>query len=192
MTDTTSIPPPPPPVPVAPATVPATPVLTVVPTTPASPPPAAPGTNVLDFIAAAKKERAKRRWSSNVMDRGYTQIPTILLWGQARLGLTADELNVLLQIISHWFYSGNDPHPSKARIAERMGKHARTVQGYLTSLEEKGFLKRVERFRASKGQDANGYDLSGLIAKLEAIAPEFKKVSDQNKTRRRKVEAPGK
>lgn len=97
-----------------------------------------------------------------------------------------------MQIISHWLYSGNDQHPSKARIAERMGKHARTVQGYLTSLEEKSFLQRVGRFRASNGQDANGYGLSGLIAKLEAIAPEFNKVADQNKTRRPKVEAPGK
>lgn len=153
-------------------------------------PVAAPPSNILDFDAALKKLKAKERWSGNVMDRGYTMLPTILLWGQAKLGLTADELNVLLQIISHWFYAGNDPHPSKGTIAARMGKHPRTVQDYITSLEKKGFLKRVERYRASKGQDSNGFDLSGLAAKLEAIAPEFKKVSEQNKNRRRKVEKP--
>lgn len=163
------------------------PGLSLVPPAPES---AASVTNIADFSAAMRKAGAKERWSSNVMDRGYTTIPTILLWGQARLELTADELNVLLQIISHWFYVGNDPHPSKARIAERMGKHPRTVQGYLTSLEKKGFLRRVERFRPSKGQDANGYDLSGLATKLESIAPEFKKVSEMNKNRRRKVEKP--
>ena len=149
-----------------------------------------PITNIVQFTTAMKKVQAKARWSSNVMDRGYTIIPTILLWGQAKLDLTADELNVLLQILSHWFYAGNDPHPAKATIAKRMGKHPRTVQAYLTSLETKGFITRQPRYRASKGQDANGYDLSGLAAKLEAIAPEFAKVQELIKNRRRKVEAP--
>jgi hypothetical protein len=158
---------------------------------PANPaPPAPPSADIIEFAKLIKKGQSKARWSQNVIDRGYTMIPTILLWGQARLGLTADELNVLLQIISHWFYAGNDPHPSKGTIALRMGKHPRTVQDYITSLEKKGFLRRVERFRGSKAQEANGFDLSGLAAKLEAIAPEFAKVTSQNKTRRRKVETP--
>jgi predicted transcriptional regulator len=146
--------------------------------------------NVIALPGLAKRDRTKShdRWSDAVMDRGHTIIPTILFWGQAKLGLTPDELNVLLQIISHWWYAGNDPHPSKDRIAERMKKHPRTVQTYLTSLEDKGFIRRVERFKANKGQDSNGYDLSGLISKLQAIAPEFKKVADQNKLRRRRVE----
>ena len=122
------------------------------------------------------------------MDRGHTIIPTILFWGQAKLGLTPDKLNVLLQVISHWWYAGNDPHPSKDRIAERMNKHPRTVQDYLTRLETKGFIRRVERFRPNKGQDSNGYDLSGLVSKLQLIAPEFRKVAEQNKIRRKRVE----
>jgi hypothetical protein len=69
-----------------------------------------------------------------------------------------------------------------------MQKHPRTVQAYLTSLEEKGFIRRVERFKPNKGQDANAYDLSGLVAKLQALAPEFKKVAEQNKLRRGRVE----
>ena len=58
----------------------------------------------------------------------YRVVPTILLWGQAaaRLGPTPDEMNVLLQIISHRWFVGNDPHPSKDAIADRMGKHPRT------------------------------------------------------------------
>lgn len=166
------------------------PHLSVVP--PAPPPPPAPSAsvfNLADFNAAMKKQSAKARWSTNVMDRGYTVIPTILLWGQAKLELTSPELNVLLQLTSHWFYKGNDPHPSKGTIATRMNCDPRTVQRVLTRLEKKGFIKRVGRFKASKGQDSNGYDLSGLAAKLEAIAPEFAKVSEMNKNRRRKVEA---
>jgi hypothetical protein len=71
-----------------------------------------------------------------------------------------------------------------------MKKHPRTVQAYLTSLEKKGFIRRIERFKVNKGQDANGYDLAGLVAQLNAIAPEFKKVAEQNKLRRRRVEKP--
>ena len=72
-----------------------------------------------------------------------------------------------------------------------MKKHPRTVQAYLTSLEDKGFIRRVERFKSNKGQDANAYDLSGQVAKLQALAPEFKKVAEQNKLRRGRVEKSG-
>jgi hypothetical protein len=103
----------------------------------AEPAPAAPS-NVIELatLGKADKAKSKERWSDAVMDRGHSIVPTILLWGQAKLRLTPDELNVLLQLISHWWYAGNDPHPSKETIAGRMNKHPRTVQAYLTSLED--------------------------------------------------------
>jgi predicted transcriptional regulator len=163
-------------------------------TTQSSPLPTAqnPFANVIPLVGLTKadKQKSKKLWSDAIIDRGYSIVPTILLWGQAKLGLTPDELNVLLQLISHRWYVGNDPHPSKDTIAVRMSKHPRTVQAYLTSLEAKGFINRIERFKPNKGQDANGYDLAGLVHKLNAIAPEFKKVAEQNKLRRRRVEAP--
>ncbi len=149
--------------------------------------------NVVDFMAAlnkGEKTKLRQRYSGDVIERGYTLIPTILLWGQAKLKLNASELNVLLQIMSHWFFADNDPHPSKEKIALRMDLHPRRVQTYLTSLEKKGLIARVPRYRASGGQDTNSYDLSGLLLKLRELAPEFKKVSDQNKIRRGKVETP--
>lgn len=146
------------------------------------------GSNVFSLAAIAKPKKRKDKWPDAVLSRGYSIIPSILLWGQAKMGLKPDELNVLLQLISHWWSADHDPHPAKDTIARRMGKDARTVQRHLTNLETKGFIKRVERFKRHKGQDSNGYDLSGLIAKLEAIAPEFEKVTDQNKRRRAKAE----
>jgi predicted transcriptional regulator len=137
-----------------------------------------------------EKQKANDRWTASVIERGYSPVPTILLWGQAKLKLTPDELNVLLQLISHWWFAGNDPHPSKETIATRMGKNPRTVQRHLTSMVKKGLIKRVARYKKHRGQDSNAYDLSGLVSKLEAIAPEFKKVADQNKLRRAKVEKP--
>ncbi len=146
------------------------------------------GSNVFSLAAIAKPKKRKDKWPDTVLSRGYSMIPSILLWGQAKMGLKPDELNVLLQLISHWWSADHDPHPAKDTIARRMGKDARTIQRHLTALEAKGFIKRVERFKRHKGQDSNGYDLSGLIAKLETIAPEFEKVTDQNKRRRAKAE----
>ena len=146
------------------------------------------GSNVFSLAAVSKAKKRKDKWPDAVLSRGYSMIPSILLWGQGKMGLKPDELNVLLQLISHWWSADHDPHPAKDTIARRMGKDARTVQRHLTSLEKNGFIKRIERFKRHKGQDSNGYDLSGLIAKLEAIAPEFEKVTDQNKRRRAKAE----
>ena len=144
--------------------------------------------NVVSIKAATRAKKAKEKWPATVLARGYSMIPSILLWGQAKMGLKPDELNVLLQLISHWWSADHDPHPAKETIARRMGKDARTVQRHLTSLETKGFIKRVTRYKLHQGQDSNGYDLSGLVEKLEAIAPEFEKTADQNKRRRAKVE----
>jgi predicted transcriptional regulator len=146
------------------------------------------GSNIFPLSTVAKPRKRKDKWPNAVLSRGYSMIPSILLWGQAKMGLQPDQLNVLLQLISHWWSADHDPHPAKDTIARRMGKDARTVQRHLTALETKGFIKRVERFKRHKGQDSNGYDLSGLIAKLETIAPEFEKVTDQNKRRRAKAE----
>lgn len=165
-------------------------------TAPSSPPESstaqAEASNVIPLKGRTKTEKgkAKERWSDAALERGYSPVPIILMWGQAKLGLTPEEMNVLLQLISHWWSGGSDPYISKERIADRMGKHPRTVQTYLTSLETKGFIKRIQRYKLNKGQDANAYDLGPLNAKLEGIASEFKKVSDQNKLRRRRVEKP--
>lgn len=146
---------------------------------------AAPAT--ADATVAAKPKR-KDRWPEAVMKLGYAQIPSILFWGQGKLGLKPDEFNVLLQLVSHWWTRDQNPHPSKETIARRISKDPRTVQRHLTTLENAGFIKRETRYKLHKGQDSNGYDLRGLVKKLKEIAPDFDKVTDQNKRRRAKVE----
>ena len=81
--------------------------------------------NVIKLVTP--KKRAKEKWPASVMARGYSTIPSILLWGQARLGLEPDELNVLLQLVSHWWSADHDPHPAKETVARRMGKSARML-----------------------------------------------------------------
>ena len=122
------------------------------------------------------------------MKLGYAQMPSILFWGQNKLELKPDEFNVLLQLVSHWWIKDQNPYLSKETIGRRMGKSARMVQRHLTTLENKGLIKRVERYKVHQGQDSNGYELEGLVKKLKEIAPDFEKATDLNKRRRAKAE----
>jgi DNA-binding Lrp family transcriptional regulator len=97
-------------------------------------------------------------------------------------------LNVLLQIVEHWWEAGKHAYPSKETIARRMGKSPRQVQRYLTKLEAGGFIQRIARYHGRKAQTSNAYALHGLVEKLKAIEPEFRKMADQARLRRKKVE----
>src|ERR1700687_2498374 len=57
----------------------------------------------------APKRRADQRWGKAVIERGFTVIPTMLFWAQARLKLTANEFNVVLQLAAHWWDGNEDP-----------------------------------------------------------------------------------
>jgi hypothetical protein len=134
------------------------------------------------------KRRSEDKWTAQVMKLGFTPLPSLLLRAQARLGLNPEQLNVLLQIVEHWWEADKLPFPSKDTLARRMGKSARQVQRYLTQLEAGGFISRIERFNGRKAQVSNSYDLRGLVAKLVAIEPEFQKIAEQHRLRRKKVE----
>jgi len=142
-------------------------------------------------LKLAPRRRADERWGKAVIARGFTVLPSMLFWAQARLKLTPDEFNVILQITAHWWDANEDPWPAKDTIAQRMGKNPRTVQRYITQLEKKELLERKARFRPGRGGQApNGYSLKGLVKQLEALEPEFRKMVELNRDRRRRVERP--
>jgi hypothetical protein len=152
-----------------------------------SPLPEAP--NVIPLpISKKERRRAEDKWSPQVIKLGYTPLPSLLLRAQAKLKINPTQLNVLIQIIEHWWEADKDPYPAKETIARRMGKSPRQIQRVLTQLEKGGFIKRLERFLGHKAQTSNAYSLQGLAQKLIAIEPEFRKAAEQNKLRRKKVE----
>jgi DNA-binding transcriptional ArsR family regulator len=145
---------------------------------------------VLPGLAKADKRRSEAKWSAAVMKLGYTPLPSLLLRAQAKLNLKPEHLNTLLQIMEHWWEADKMPFPSKETLARRMGKSPRMVQRYLTDLEDAGHIKRVERFNGRNAQVSNYYEMTGLVEKLKALEPEFRKAAEQNKLRRKKVETP--
>ena len=144
----------------------------------------------LPTVPKADKSRAETKYGAAVMKIGYTVLPSLLLRGQAKLELSSIQMNVLIQLIEHWWVADKNPHPAKETIARRMQKSPRQIQRILTQLEQSGFIVRCERFNGLKSQTSNEYDLTGLVRKLKAIEPDFKKEAEQKRIRQKKVEAP--
>lgn len=154
--------------------------------------PASPSDNVFQFPLTKKdRRRAEDKWSPQVIKLGYTPLPSLLLKAQAKLKLKPVPLNVLLQVIEHWWDADKDPFPSKETIARRMKLSPRQIQRVLTKLEKDGFIKRVPRYSGRGQQTSNAYSLDGTVRKLKALEPEFRKAKEQNRNRSRKVESGG-
>jgi len=146
---------------------------------------------------ASKAETPKRprrspedKWTKNLIGLGFCTVPSIMIWAQGRLGLSAEQFTILMHLADFWWDAGEPPFPTKQLLATRIGMGARQVQRHLTTLEDGGFIRRVERFRGPKNQLANGYEMRGLVRKLTILEPEFRKMIESKKVRRRKIEAP--
>lgn len=130
------------------------------------------------------------KWGKAVVDYGFTVLPTLLLQGQQRLGLSAMQLNVLMQLLDHWWDPTSKIYPSKRTIAERIGVTPRSVQKTIAALEQAGFVNRIRRKTVYGDPNTNIYDLSGLIKKLKKLEPEFKKAREERRQIQREVETP--
>ena len=137
------------------------------------------------------QRQADRRWGREVMARGYTILPALMIRAQHRLGLSPEHFNVLAQLAYHWWTAGDDPHPSKKTIAGRIGKSEKQVQRYCRELENAKLIRRDPRFQTGKGQTSNSYDLSGLVARLQVIADEDAVAAAETAKRRQSIERRG-
>lgn len=100
---------------------------------------------------------------------GWQAVPDVLLKNQTRLGLSATELLVLLNVLSFWWYVEELPFPRGTTIAKRMGMTPRTVQRSLQALIDRGLLaKKRDVGRDNKERDV--LDPSGLVEALKKLA----------------------
>jgi predicted transcriptional regulator len=145
---------------------------------------------VFDFTRKDERE-SEKKWGRAVLKLGYSMIPSLIFRAQARLGLSSTQLVLLLHLADYWWHRDHVPFPSKASLAERMGLSPRQIQRYLTELEQGGFITREERYATNKGQQSNGYNLTGLVEKLRRLEPEFREVKEHAKKQARNVSKPG-
>ncbi|MCQ1100364.1 MULTISPECIES: helix-turn-helix domain-containing protein [Acinetobacter] len=122
-----------------------------------------------------KSDSFDEKWGEETAKHGWVGVPTTLFFAQQALGINALELNVLLNLIMHWWNKEKSPYPSQAAIARRMGVSVRTVQRTLDDLVEK---QLIEKQRSSihnpvfKGR--NVYNLSPLVHHLKMISIDLK------------------
>lgn len=126
---------------------------------------------------AVSNERILRRneekWTAPLMDAGWTALPSIILDKQHALGLDPVDVNILLQLAKHWWFTDNLPHPSKTTLAELMGVDPSTVRRRISRMEAAGFIRRVARYDAKHGgQTSNAYEFDGLIKAATPFAQE--------------------
>ena len=115
------------------------------------------------------------KWGEATLKLGFVPVPTSLIFAQKELGLSSIEINILLNLLVHWWDKNQYPFPSQQAIAYRIGVSTRTVQRTLAALELKGLLKRKRTSRENaKYKGKNIYDLSYLVMVLEDKTPDLK------------------
>ncbi|WP_341645023.1 helix-turn-helix domain-containing protein [Thauera sp. SDU_THAU2] len=141
-----------------------------------------PNQSKRDESAPKRERKAKQasdeKWGTAVMKLGFCIIPSVLLRAQQRLGLNPTQLAVLLQLVDHWWDQERKPYPSKQSLSDRLGLGTRQIQRYIAELEAAGFVKRIERRATHRGKLSNEYDLSGLVERLNKLAPEIEEANE--------------
>src|SRR5260370_42494886 len=120
---------------------------------------------------AERLRRNEEKWTRTLMDAGWTVLPSIILEKQRALGLDAVDVNILLQLARHWWYSDNAPHPSKSTIAQCIGVDRSTVRRHIARMEAAGFIKRQPPFDSKYGgQHPNVYPFNALLQQATPLS----------------------
>lgn len=129
----------------------------------------------------------RAKWGGAVSGGGLTgflALPEVLIRGQHRLGLTATETMVLINVLMHWWKAGRKPFPGNHVIAKRMGISTRTVQRAFMKLEQKKIIIReVHRFHDEKTNKRHSFreiDLDYLVRRLNEIADDLREYNRLN------------
>jgi predicted transcriptional regulator len=148
--------------------------------------------NVVQLPTPKKVDRtSEKKWGKAVMAQGFSIIPSLLLKAQRRLHLKPTELAILMHLADFWWDPERKPFPSKERLSDRLGINPRQIQWWIANLEKAGLVKRTQRYATHGGKLTNEYDLSGLVARLKEIEPDFREVEEQVRSKRRAVGQPG-
>lgn len=139
--------------------------------------------------AAAQKAANQRmlrsneaKWTPTLMAAGWTALPSIILDKQHALGITALDLNILMQIAKYWWKKDDLPFPSKETLAETIGVDASTIRRRIQRMENEGLIKRIRRQDPKGGQQSNFYSFDGLIEKMKDHAQEAVELRKKQKT----------
>jgi predicted transcriptional regulator len=147
---------------------------------------------IIEFPQEANKKASstERIWGKSVHKHGYAGIPSILIQAQRRLGVTPIQMNIIVQLLDYWFEPSRRPFPSKKELANRIGVTDKTIQNNVRALEKAGLIAREMRRTAAGDWNSNIYHLDGLVAKVQALEPEFAAEKKKRREARAALETP--
>ncbi|MFC3706264.1 helix-turn-helix domain-containing protein [Devosia honganensis] len=148
--------------------------------------------SILDFPKQEKKKSSstEKIWGKAVYSHGYTGVPSILIQGQRRLGLSPIQLNIVLQLLDYWIDPARKPFPSKRDLATRIGVTSKTIQNNVRALEQASLIVREKRKTAAGDWNSNIYHLDGLIERVRALEPDFAAAKKKKKEAKAAAETP--
>lgn len=142
-------------------------------------------------LQSSDLKTSEKKWGRAVMRQGYSMIPSLLFKAQQRLGINPTQLAIIVQLADYWWDADRKPYPSKKTLSERLGISPRQLQRHIAELEDAGLVRRIQRTGSHRGKLSNEYDLSGLVARLAKLEPEFRETEEEVKSLRRQVKRRG-
>jgi len=97
---------------------------------------------------------------------GWQPLPDVLLFHQRNLRLNSADLNVLLNLMAHYYVKNEMPFIRPNVIAKRIGVSPRSVQRSIARLRARGLILKAKH--PTKGHIV--HDLSPLIERLQPLA----------------------
>ena len=98
---------------------------------------------------------------------GYVQILNLLQVNRAKLGLSNNECMVLIDYVAEWLHTETtNPYPN---LIEYSGLCKNSLQKIITSIENKGLLKREIITEPALGNTGVKFNLSPLLNKLRTL-----------------------
>lgn len=134
-----------------------------------------------DVSTKAGEKESRKKWGDELIDAGYTILPSIIVRRQKALGLEPIHINILMILLAYWWKADNLPYPSKKTIAESIGVDPSTVRRRIKEMENAKLIKRIERRVANNRSLSNQYDFSGLIVAAKPFAVEEIQVKEENR-----------
>jgi hypothetical protein len=147
---------------------------------------------IIDFPKESSKKSSstERIWGKAVYRHGYAGIPSILIQAQKRIGINPTQMNIIVQLLDYWFEPSRKPFPTKRELKNRIGVTEKTIQNNIRALEKAGLIAREMRRTAAGDWNSNIYHLDGLIAKVQALEPEFSEEKRKRKEAKAALETP--
>lgn len=118
-----------------------------------------------------RSARLDVRFGQDIMAAGFTSIPNRLIQNFTRLGITHSEMMFVVVVWYSWWHK-DEPYPTLATIAHRLGVSWRQTHRYAKSLENKGFVMITHRANSNGGQDASEYDFGPLLEAVLDLPPD--------------------